>query len=177
MLNYVGYNRTHTLLAPPPPHAPPPPGLCCYIHLSLFAPPAYVSYLVAYSTGQAKLEPVREVMIIKETPAPAICIPSDDGHSRISAPDADTSPSPSRSPSTPPSTKPISLHTLTLDYVNFTSLSTSLLSSSSSQTLFDVTTLKELRVAHFHDPAAIEQLLKSCGPSLECLHLKPGSWR
>ncbi|KAF9050535.1 hypothetical protein BJ165DRAFT_1458567 [Panaeolus papilionaceus] len=73
-----------------------------------------------------------------------------------------------------PITKTTTLEVLTLDFVNFACLETWLLEN---RTLFDITTLRELRVAHFHDAGVIEKLLRTIGGSLEHLHLKPGSWK
>lgn len=66
-----------------------------------------------------------------------------------------------------------SLEFLTIDYVNFRSLGLWLLSQGST---IEIKGLRELRVAHFHDVTAIEQLLAVTGSSLESFHLKPGPW-
>lgn len=66
-----------------------------------------------------------------------------------------------------------SLEFLTIDYVDFRSLGHWLLSQGST---IEVKRLRELRVAHFPDVTAIEQLLAVTGSSLEHFHLKPGPW-
>ena len=68
----------------------------------------------------------------------------------------------------PPRTR---LEVLTLDYVTFGYLDYWLLSPHS---LIDITSLRELRVSHFQDAAAIEKLLLTVDGSLEHFHLKPG---
>lgn len=65
------------------------------------------------------------------------------------------------------------LEVLTLDFVNFAYLEYWLLGRSS---LVDIKSLRELRVAHFHDAEIIKKLLLAVGGSLEHFHLKPGSW-
>lgn len=65
------------------------------------------------------------------------------------------------------------LEVLTLDFVTFSSLGLWLFHEPST---VDVSSLRELRVAHFPDITIIERLLVSVGPSLEVLHLKPGCW-
>jgi hypothetical protein len=71
------------------------------------------------------------------------------------------------------STRRCSLEFLTIDYVDFGSLGHWLLSQRST---IEIKGLRELRVAHFHDVTAIEQLLAVTGSSLEHFHLKPGPW-
>ena len=65
------------------------------------------------------------------------------------------------------------LEFLTLDYVDFGYLGHWLLSK---QATVDLKSLRELRVAHFHDVTAIERVLAATGSSLEHFHLKPGPW-
>lgn len=65
------------------------------------------------------------------------------------------------------------LEVLTLDYVNFYYLAHWLLSQKFP---VDVASLRELRVAHYHDAAIVEKLLLAVGNSLRHFHLKPGSW-
>jgi len=69
--------------------------------------------------------------------------------------------------------QPIRLEVLTLDYVTFGYLEYWLLGPHS---LVDISSLRELRVAHFQNATAIEKLLLTVGGSLEHFHLKPGSW-
>lgn len=68
---------------------------------------------------------------------------------------------------------PTRLEVLTLDYVTVGYLEYWLLGPHS---LVDITSLRELRVAHFQNATAIEKLLMTVGGSLEHFHLKPGSW-
>ncbi|KDR67792.1 hypothetical protein GALMADRAFT_257631 [Galerina marginata CBS 339.88] len=65
------------------------------------------------------------------------------------------------------------LEVLTLDFVDFPYLEYWLLGHSS---LVDIRSLRELRVAHFHDAEIIDKLLLAVGGSLEHFHLKPGVW-
>ncbi|KAF8953992.1 hypothetical protein BDZ97DRAFT_1929115 [Flammula alnicola] len=65
------------------------------------------------------------------------------------------------------------LEVLTLDFVTFGYLEYWLLGHRS---LVDIRSLRELRVAHFHDAGVIDKLLLAVGGSLEHFHLKPGSW-
>ncbi|KAF8802719.1 hypothetical protein BYT27DRAFT_7111750 [Phlegmacium glaucopus] len=67
----------------------------------------------------------------------------------------------------------IRLEVLTLDYATFGYLEYWFLGPHS---LVDITSLRELRVAHFQNAIAIEKLLLTVGGSLEHFHLKPGSW-
>lgn len=71
------------------------------------------------------------------------------------------------------STRRCSLEFLTIDYMNFRSLAHWLFSQGST---IEIKGLRELRVAHFPDVTAIEQLLAVTGSSLEHFHLKPGPW-
>ncbi|KAF9443191.1 hypothetical protein P691DRAFT_680026 [Macrolepiota fuliginosa MF-IS2] len=66
-----------------------------------------------------------------------------------------------------------SLEVLTLDYVNFGYLGYWLFAPPSP---ISFSNLRELRISHSADPLVVEQILLSIGPSLEHLHLKPGSW-
>lgn len=69
--------------------------------------------------------------------------------------------------------KPTSLEVLTLDFVTFSYLEYWLLARNS---LINIQSLRELRVAHFHDTSIVDKLLMAVGNSLEHFHLKPGSW-
>ncbi|KAF8149395.1 hypothetical protein B0H34DRAFT_733595 [Crassisporium funariophilum] len=66
------------------------------------------------------------------------------------------------------------LEVLTLDFVTFGYLEYWLLGH---RALVNISSLRELRIAHFHDAAIVEKLLLTVGPSLEHFHLKPGSWK
>ena len=65
------------------------------------------------------------------------------------------------------------LEVLTLDFVSFPYLEYWILGH---HALVDIRSLRELRVAHFHDAQIIDKLLFTVGGSLEHFHLKPGAW-
>ncbi|KAF9526870.1 hypothetical protein CPB83DRAFT_857133 [Crepidotus variabilis] len=67
----------------------------------------------------------------------------------------------------------ISLDVLTLDFVTFSYLEYWLLSNNS---LVNIRSLRELRVANFYDASVVDKLLQAVGGSLEHFHLKPGIW-
>ncbi|KAF5328738.1 hypothetical protein D9619_011589 [Psilocybe cf. subviscida] len=66
------------------------------------------------------------------------------------------------------------LEVLTMDYVTFPAFDQWV---QGYPELMDITSLRELRVAHFPDPEVIDRLLCKVGPSLEYFHLKPGAWQ
>ena len=71
-----------------------------------------------------------------------------------------------------PTTTP--LEVLTLDFVHFPYLEYWILGQ---YALVDIRSLRELRIAHFHNDAHIvDKLLSAVGGSLEHFHLKPGAW-
>jgi len=72
-----------------------------------------------------------------------------------------------------PSPSSLSLDVLTLDFVIFAHLEYWLLGRHAS---INVRSLRELRVAHFHDVLIVDNLLRAIGSSLEHFHLKPGMW-
>jgi hypothetical protein len=78
---------------------------------------------------------------------------------------------PAREPS--PKTSSLALDVLTLDSVTFAYLEYWLLSR---HAFVNVCSLRELRVAQFHDVLIVDNLLRAIGPSLEHFHLKPGMW-
>jgi len=67
----------------------------------------------------------------------------------------------------------LSLEVLTLDFVTFAYLEYWLLGRTA---IVSVQSLRELRVAHFHDAIIVDKLLLAIGGSLEHFHLKPGGW-
>jgi len=69
--------------------------------------------------------------------------------------------------------KLLSLEVLTLDFVTFAYLEYWLLGRTA---IISVQSLRELRVAHFHDAIIVDKLLLAIGSSLEHFHLKPGGW-
>jgi len=92
--------------------------------------------------------------------------PELDRKRRSSAPDKDNDTADLQTATTP-------LEVLTLDFVSFPYLEYWILGH---HALVDIRSIRELRVAHFHDAQIIEKLLLTVGGSLEHLHLKPGAW-
>ncbi|KAF9557491.1 hypothetical protein CPC08DRAFT_736735 [Agrocybe pediades] len=105
-----------------------------------------------------------------DTPAAGENVPSGEHQGKSGGASGEAS---SLVPGTSTSAATTPLEVLTLDFVNFAYLEYWLLGRSS---LVDIKSLRELRVAHFHDAEIIRKLLQAVGDSLEHLHLKPGSW-
>ncbi|KAJ3573152.1 hypothetical protein NP233_g2614 [Leucocoprinus birnbaumii] len=68
------------------------------------------------------------------------------------------------------------LEALSLEYVNFGYLGYWLFAPSQSSSPINFAHLRELKISRSADPLVVEQILISIGPSLEYLHLKPGTW-